>query len=99
MEKKLIRCKNNLVRNVGLTIVPGFPQLGVLTEGICADCNVRPLLRQCDRAVSFADGEMIGCVPAMMVDGLVAQLAVLKIIGASSEEIKSIEKKIQTGER
>jgi len=96
---EVISCKNNLTSKVELVEVPGFPQLGVLCEGICADCNVRPLLRQGSRVVSFAAGEMITCVPAMMVDGLEAQLVVLRIVGANAEEIEGIKRKIQDGEQ
>lgn len=80
-------------------MVPGFPQFGVLRGGICAECSVRPGIRQSSRVVTFAGEEMVKCVPAMMVDGLEAQLAVLRIIGASAEEIKDIERKIQLGEQ
>ena len=96
---EFIHCKNNQTGKVELTVVPGFPQLGVLSGGICADCNARPLLRQSSRAVSFVNGEMTECVPAMMVDSLEAQLAVLRKIGASPEEIEDIERKIQLGEQ
>lgn len=94
-----IYCKNNQTGKVELTMVPGFPQLGVLCEGICAGCNARPLLRQSSRVVSFAEGQMITCVPAMMVDSLEAQLVVLKILRASTKEIEDIERKIQAGEQ
>jgi hypothetical protein len=97
--EKLISCKNNPVRNVEITMVPGFPQLGVLCGGICAECSARPLLRQTSRVVTFTEGEMIECVPAMMIGGLKAQLAVLKILGAGAKEIEDIERKIQLGEQ
>lgn len=96
---ELISCKNNSTRKVELTEVPGFPQLGVLSGGICDECSARPLLRQTSRVVTFEGDEMIKCVPAMMIDGLKAQLAVLKILGARAEEIASIERKIQLGEQ
>lgn len=80
-------------------MVPGFPQLGVLCWGICLDCSVGPYLRQGSRTVRIEEGEMAECVPALMVEGLVPQLAVLRILRASAEEIASIERKIQLGEQ
>lgn len=97
--KKTIECKNNPINKIELTVVPDFPQLGVLCEGICAGCNIRPLLRQDIRVVSFEGEKMVACVPAMMGGGLEVQLAILKLIGASAEEIASAESKIQAEEQ